>query len=44
MLSLEFFIDIILPTALKGVESASNRYEYRKYFLGVGVKTAGEYS
>jgi hypothetical protein len=30
MVSLEFFIDIILP----GVDSAFNRNEYQKYFLG----------
>jgi len=34
MVSLEFFIDIILP-----VDSASNRNEYQAYFLG--VKAAG---
>jgi hypothetical protein len=34
------FIDIILLAALcSGVDSASNRNEYQKYFLG--VKTAG---
>ena len=33
--SLEFFIDIILPAALwPGVDSASNGSEYREYFLG----------
>jgi hypothetical protein len=37
---LEFFIDILLPTALSpGVDSASNRNEYQEYFLG--VKPAG---
>jgi hypothetical protein len=34
MVSLKFFIDIILP-----VDSASNRNEYQEYFLG--VKAAG---
>jgi len=35
-----FFIDKILPIALWiGVDSASNRNEYQKYFLG--VKAAG---
>jgi len=35
MLSLEFFIDIILPVVLwPGVDSASGRKEYQKYFLG----------
>ena len=37
MLSLEFFIDIILLAALwPGVDSASNRNEYQEYFLGKG--------
>jgi hypothetical protein len=35
MVSLEFFIDIILPVALW----PSNRNEYQEYFLG--VKAAG---
>jgi hypothetical protein len=40
MVSLEFFIDIILPIALDpGVDSASNRKEYQEHFLG--VKAAG---
>jgi hypothetical protein len=40
MVSLEIFIDIILPTALwLWVDSASNRNEYQGYFLG--VKAAG---
>jgi len=40
MVSLEFFIDIILPAALRpGVDSASKRNEYQEYFLG--VKAAG---
>ena len=35
MVSLEFFIDIILPGKLwPGVDSASNRNEYQEYFLG----------
>jgi hypothetical protein len=42
MVSLEFFIDILLPTAHgTGVYSASNRNEYQIYFLG--VKAAGAY-
>jgi hypothetical protein len=40
MVSLDFFIDIILPAALwPEVDSASNRNEYQEYFLG--VKAAG---
>jgi len=39
MVSLDFFIDIILPAALWLVDSASNRNEYQEYFLG--VKAAG---
>ena len=40
MMSLEFFIDIILlPHYGHGVHSASNRNEYQEYFLG--VKAAG---
>jgi hypothetical protein len=40
MMSLEFFIDIILPAVLwPGVDSASNRNEYQEYFLE--VKAAG---
>jgi len=40
MVSLKFFIDIILPAALgPGVDSASNRNEYQEYFLE--VKAAG---
>ena len=40
MVSLEFFIDIILPIALwPGVYSASNKNEYQEDFLG--VKAAG---
>ena len=32
---MEFFIDIILPAALwPGVDSASNKNEYKEYFLG----------
>jgi hypothetical protein len=42
MVSLEFFIDIILPAALwpTGVDSAPNRNEYQEYFLW-GVNAAG---
>jgi hypothetical protein len=40
MMSLEFFIDIILPATLwLGTDSALKRNEYQEYFLG--VKTAG---
>jgi len=40
MVSLEFFIDIILPATIwPWVDSASNRNEYQEYFLG--VKMAG---
>jgi hypothetical protein len=41
MVSLEFFVNIILPAALysPGVDSASNRKEYQEYFLK--VKEAG---
>ena len=36
LVSLAFFIDIILPAALwPGVDSASNRNENQEYFLGV---------
>jgi hypothetical protein len=44
MVSLEFFIDIILPAALlaPGVDSASNRNEYQEYFLwGKGGRCVG---
>jgi len=36
MVSMEIFIDIILPAALYDpeVDSASNRNEYQEYFLG----------
>jgi len=35
MVTLEFFIDIILPVALwPGVDSVSKRNEYQEYFLG----------
>jgi hypothetical protein len=38
MVSLQFFIDIILPAALwPWVDSASNRNEYEDYFLGVNM-------
>jgi hypothetical protein len=42
MVSLEFFIDIILLAALwpAVVDSASNRNEYQEYFL-LGIKVAG---
>jgi len=40
MVSLEFFIDIVLPAALwPWVYSVSDRNEYQVYFLG--VKAAG---
>ena len=36
MVSLEFFIDVMLPTALwPWVDSACNRNEYQEYFLWV---------
>jgi hypothetical protein len=39
-MSLEFFIDIILPVALgPAVDSTSKKNEYQEYFLG--VKPAG---
>jgi len=43
MVSLEFFIDIILPIALcgPGVDLASNRNEFQEHFLG--AKVAGAY-
>jgi hypothetical protein len=42
MVSLKFFIDIILPAALwPKVDSDSNRNDYQEYFLG--VKAAGVY-
>jgi hypothetical protein len=41
MVSLEFFIDIILPATYgPGVDSASNRNEYQEYFLGVKAGSA----
>jgi len=39
MVSLKFFIDIILPIYGPGVDSASNRNEYQEDFLG--LKAAG---
>jgi hypothetical protein len=45
MVSLEFFIDIILPAL--GVDSASNRNEYQEYFLwgkGGGVPKADNFT
>jgi hypothetical protein len=41
MVSLKFFIDINLPAALysPGIDSDSNRKDYKEYFLG--VKEAG---
>jgi hypothetical protein len=39
MVSLEFFIDIILPAP--GSDSASNRNEYQEYFLWVGRGKGG---
>jgi hypothetical protein len=37
MVSFEFFTDLILLAALgPGVDSASNRNEYKEYFLGGG--------
>jgi len=41
MVSLEFFIDIILPAGYDPeVDSASNRNEYQEYFLGVKAADA----
>jgi len=34
MVSLEFFIDVILLHCCPGVDSSSNRNEYQEYFLG----------
>jgi hypothetical protein len=39
MVSLEFFIDIILPD-VPVFDSASNRNEYQKYFLGARMTRA----
>jgi len=41
MVSMEYFIDVILSAVALGVDSASNRSEYQEYFLG--VKVAGAY-
>ena len=44
MVSMEFFIDTILPAALwPWVDSASNRNEYQEYFLGVKATGEGVY-
>jgi len=41
MVSVEFLIDIILTAAVcPGVDSASNKYEYQKYFLGLKAASA----
>jgi len=41
MVSLEFFIDIILPIALwPWVDSASKRNEKEEYFLGIKTASA----
>jgi hypothetical protein len=42
MVSLDFFIDIILPAAHygPGVDSASNINEYQEYFLEIKVAGA----
>jgi len=41
MVSLEFFIDIILPIALRPWgRPTSNRNEYQEYFLGVKASGA----
>jgi len=41
MVSLECFIDITIPAALRPwVDSASERNEYHKYFLGVKAAVA----
>jgi len=41
MVSLEFFIDVILPaTNSPGIDSACKRNEYQEYFLGVKVAGA----
>jgi hypothetical protein len=41
MVSLKFFIDIILPAAQwPEVDSASNRNEYLEYFMGVKAADA----
>jgi hypothetical protein len=41
MVSLEIFIDIILPHYGPGLGSASNSNEYQDYFLGVGRGVVG---
>jgi hypothetical protein len=41
MVSMKFFIDIILPAALcPGIKSTPNRNVYQEYFLGIKVAGA----